>query len=64
MRRAESESPGSTNTTDTSSSGGAEGVGSGQGGGQGRLLFCVQEEGDVLYVPHGWGHSTLNLRER
>eukprot|EP01043_Picozoa_sp_COSAG02_P003665 COSAG02_NODE_91_length_37690_cov_91.664840_9_plen_943_part_00 len=28
-----------------------------------RHLFCVQREGDVLFVPHGWGHSTLNLRE-
>eukprot|EP00927_Polykrikos_kofoidii_P048767 TRINITY_DN42980_c0_g1_i1.p1 TRINITY_DN42980_c0_g1~~TRINITY_DN42980_c0_g1_i1.p1 ORF type:complete len:982 (-),score=131.52 TRINITY_DN42980_c0_g1_i1:136-3081(-) len=27
------------------------------------LLFCVQREGDVLFVPQGWGHSTINLRE-
>jgi hypothetical protein len=25
--------------------------------------YCVQREGDVLYVPAGWGHSTINLRE-
>ena len=30
---------------------------------QQRMLFCVQREGDVLFVPQGWGHSTLNLRE-
>jgi len=25
-------------------------------------LQCVQEAGDVLYVPRGWGHAVLNLR--
>jgi hypothetical protein len=28
-----------------------------------RWLFVVQREGDVLFVPQGWGHATLNLRE-
>ena len=32
-------------------------------GAQQRHFFCVQREGDVMFVPHGWGHSTLNLRE-
>ena len=25
--------------------------------------YCVQREGDVIFVPAGWGHSTLNLEE-
>jgi hypothetical protein len=25
------------------------------------LFMCVQEAGDVLFVPHGWGHAALNL---
>ena len=25
-------------------------------------LRCVQEAGDLLYVPSNWGHTTLNLR--
>ena len=29
---------------------------------QQRRLFCIQREGDVLFVPAGWGHSTLNLQ--
>ena len=29
----------------------------------GRRLYCVQRAGDVMFVPQGWGHSTLNLRE-
>lgn len=28
-----------------------------------RRLYCVQRAGDVLFVPQGWGHSTMNLRE-
>lgn len=28
-----------------------------------RMLFCVQHEDDVLFVPAGWGHATLNLNE-
>ena len=24
--------------------------------------YCVQQEGDVLFVPAGWGHSTVNLQ--
>eukprot|EP00660_Eupelagonema_oceanica_P008345 gene8345-22579_t len=28
-----------------------------------RRLYCVQREDDVVFVPHGWGHATLNLRE-
>jgi hypothetical protein len=32
-------------------------------GSSNRWLFCVQRAGDVLFVPHGWGHSTLNLEE-
>lgn len=30
---------------------------------RGRRLYCVQRAGDVLFVPAGWGHSTLNLQE-
>ena len=26
-----------------------------------RPLTCIQEAGDVIYVPHGWGHGVLNL---
>ena len=25
------------------------------------VLRCIQESGDVLVVPDGWGHATLNL---
>jgi hypothetical protein len=25
------------------------------------MRACVQEAGDVIYVPHRWGHATLNL---
>ena len=25
-------------------------------------LHCTQEAGDVLYVPHGWGHAVVNLQ--
>ena len=25
------------------------------------LLGCVQEAGDLIFVPHRWGHATLNL---
>ena len=25
--------------------------------------ICVQQEGDVIFVPAGWGHATLNLNE-
>ena len=28
-----------------------------------RPLECVQEPGDILYVPHMWGHATLNLAD-
>eukprot|EP00322_Chrysochromulina_rotalis_P029599 CAMPEP_0115872902 /NCGR_PEP_ID=MMETSP0287-20121206/23687_1 /TAXON_ID=412157 /ORGANISM="Chrysochromulina rotalis, Strain UIO044" /LENGTH=145 /DNA_ID=CAMNT_0003327881 /DNA_START=51 /DNA_END=485 /DNA_ORIENTATION=- len=28
-----------------------------------RRLYCVQREGDVIFVPAGWAHSTLNLEE-
>jgi hypothetical protein len=26
-----------------------------------RLKVCTQEAGDVIYVPHGWGHAVLNV---
>ena len=26
-----------------------------------RPLECVQEAGDMLFVPAGWAHSTLNI---
>ena len=29
--------------------------------GGGDLLTCIQEEGDAMYVPSGWGHAVLNL---
>lgn len=29
----------------------------------GGVLECVQESGDVLFVPEAWGHATLNLAE-
>ena len=28
-----------------------------------RPLECVQEAGDVMFVPDFWGHMILNLRE-
>ena len=28
-----------------------------------RPLECIQEAGDVMYVPWQWGHMTLNLGE-
>merc|ERR1712060_249713 len=30
---------------------------------RGSRMYCVQREDDVLFVPAGWGHSTLNLQE-
>jgi len=32
-----------------------------QPGGALEPLECVQEAGDVLYVPNSWGHATLNI---
>lgn len=26
-------------------------------------MECVQESGDVLFIPEAWGHSVLNLAE-
>ena len=28
-----------------------------------RLVECVQQAGDVLHVPTGWGHAVLNVQE-
>ena len=28
---------------------------------QGAPIECVQHSGDMLYVPKGWGHSTINI---
>lgn len=25
------------------------------------VLHCIQRSGDMMYVPHGWGHGVLNL---
>ena len=36
------------------------GGGNGTGKGSGGVLQCVQEAGDIMYVPHGWGHAVLN----
>ena len=36
----------------------------GRGGGDGApaaTIECVQEAGDLLFVPHAWGHAVLNL---
>jgi hypothetical protein len=63
-------------SSSSNSGGGGGGGGGGRGGGSGggkthvnvknsaqrRRFYCVQREGDVLYVPAGWGHSTLNLQ--
>ena len=27
------------------------------------LFECVQEPGDIIYVPEGYGHAVLNLEE-
>ena len=27
------------------------------------MIQCVQGPGDMVYVPEGWGHSTVNLDE-
>ena len=32
-------------------------------GGRLAMMQCVQEAGDILMVPDGWGHSTLNVAE-
>ena len=32
-----------------------------QAGGQAEPLQCLQEPGDLIYVPRGWGHAVLNL---
>ena len=37
----------------------AEVYGRGRVGGE--VLECVAEAGDVVYVPDGWMHATLNL---
>ena len=29
--------------------------------GNGTFYTCIQEEGDALYVPAGWGHAVINL---
>jgi hypothetical protein len=46
---------------------GDDGAGSrsegGQAGHASPLMFCEQQQGEVLFVPRGWGHATLNLRE-
>ena len=26
-------------------------------------MQCIQESGDILFVPDGWAHSVLNLAE-
>lgn len=26
------------------------------------LYECVQQPGDVIFVPNGWGHQTLNIQ--
>jgi len=26
------------------------------------VFECIQEAGDALYIPHGWGHAVLNLK--
>ena len=26
-------------------------------------LECMQNAGDVLYIPSGWGHATINIDE-
>jgi hypothetical protein len=31
--------------------------------GRASVLECTQEAGDVVFVPDGWGHATLNLAE-
>ena len=28
-----------------------------------RRLQCVQSAGDIVYIPRGWGHATVNLEE-
>lgn len=27
------------------------------------VLECMQESGDVVFVPEGWGHAVLNVAE-
>jgi hypothetical protein len=29
----------------------------------GGVLECTQEAGDVMFVPHSWGHAVVNLVE-
>jgi hypothetical protein len=44
--------------------GGGEGEGEGKGGaGNGQPLWYefVQQEGEVVYLPQGWGHAAINL---
>jgi ribosomal protein L16 Arg81 hydroxylase len=30
---------------------------------QGKAMHCMQEPGDVLFIPEQWGHGTENLAE-
>ena len=30
--------------------------------GSARALECTQEEGEMLWLPSGWGHATVNLK--
>jgi hypothetical protein len=39
------------------------GGGGGGGGGVEVPMLCVQEPGDVMYIPSGWRHATLNIGE-
>lgn len=43
--------------------GGGPGGGAGGAAAEEGARFCVQEAGDVLYVPPHWAHATLNLEE-
>ena len=27
-----------------------------------KVVDCLQMPGDVMFVPHGWGHAVLNLK--
>lgn len=40
--------------------GNGAGLGGGVSGGY-RPLECVQRAGDIMYVPAGWSHSTMNI---
>jgi hypothetical protein len=47
----------------TGGRGAGQAMGSARSVNGGMMAQCVQEAGDVLFVPSGWHHAVLNLQE-